>query len=161
MADEEEALRAALRAEGINLPPGHHDGVAEALIQLFGFLPPEDRKRLDDIARTRLKLKRFPVPPAYEAPLREWQLARGVDIMLAEDSPPYPAELAHAAHQDGAAKAHYAQIRTLAIVLVWLVAMITPVVEQRIGAEAQSITQAEVGQISLALAITVLMKKAR
>jgi hypothetical protein len=161
MADEWEALGAALRAEGINLPPGHHGGAAEALIQLFGFLPPEDRKRLDDIARARLKLTRFPVSPAYEAPVREWQLARGVDIMLAEESPPYPAELVLSAHQDDSAKARYVQIRTLAIVLVWLVAMITPVVEQRIGAKAQSITEAAVGQISLALAIIALMKKAR
>lgn len=57
------------------------------------------------------------------------------------------------------AKPNRAQLQTLAIVLVWLLAVIVPIVQQRLGAEGQLVTDAEVGTLSFALAITVLLKQ--
>lgn len=53
----------------------------------------------------------------------------------------------------------HVQVQTLGLVLVWLMAIIVPVVQQCLTAGAQSVTDAEVGTISLALAITALMKQ--
>jgi hypothetical protein len=72
--------------------------------------------------------------------------------------PPYPADLVQTPQQQDAAKTSHAQFMTLVKVLIWLLLIIVPVVEQRLGAEARSVTDAEVGTVSLALAITVLMK---
>jgi hypothetical protein len=69
-------------------------------------------------------------------------------------TPPHPADLVQTPQ---AAKLSHAQLRTLLIGLVWLLAIIVPIVQQRLSAEAQMVTDAEVGTLSLALAITVLM----
>lgn len=69
--------------------------------------------------------------------------------------------LRHAPMPASTAKDRHAQLMTFVIVLVWLMAILVPIVQQRLNAEGQLVTDAEVGTISLALAITALMKQGR
>lgn len=95
--------------------------------------------------------------PGSPARAEFWlQIIGGVPRTLSPH--PYPADLARAL-QDDAGKSRHAQLQTLAIVLVWLMAIIVPIVQARLSAEAQTMTDAEVGTLSLALAITALMKQ--
>jgi hypothetical protein len=73
-------------------------------------------------------------------------------------TPPYPADLVQTPQQDAVKSS---QIRTLVIVLIWLMAIIVPIVQQRLSTEGQLVTDAEVGTLSFALAITTLMKQGR
>jgi hypothetical protein len=133
------------------------DTSIRAVIRAVRDLPPSDILLLGELLDTLRK------PTSYETLLKtpfELLLPRMTITATAIVKPPYPADLVQAPPQD-AVKARQAQLRTLAMVLIWLMAIIVPIVQQRFGAEGQAITDAEVGTTSLALAITVLMKQSR
>lgn len=73
----------------------------------------------------------------------------------------YVYDLARAPQPASPARDRHAQTRALLIVLVWLMAVILPIVQQCLSAEGQLVTDAEVGTLSFALAITVLLKQGK
>lgn len=149
------ALSSAVTDERV--PPAVHMRVdpapTRAILKVLQELTPVERRLLADMVG-----KQVEVPPRVaERVLSILNSQRtGSDLL-----PLPPANLAQVPQPAGTAKTRHAQLQTLVIVLIWLMAIIVPIVQQRLGAEAQSITDAEVGTASLALAITTLMKQAR
>jgi hypothetical protein len=149
VADDLDALRAELSAYGVRLrkmiTPDTTMQEVRAVIQAVQDLPPTEIDRLADIVSV-LKTGRL-----------EARLTRPGAVAF-RVIPPYPADLVRDPPQATSAKVRRAQLQALVMVLVWLLAITVPLVQQRLSAEAQSVTDAEVGTISLALAVTALMK---
>jgi hypothetical protein len=135
------------------LGPGHYHprtpADVRAILRAVRDLPAADLMLLSELAKV-LKQKHPNDPIEYQ-----WRL--GGSPFYISMGQPFPADLDEPASSPQARK----HLQALAVALVWLMAIIVPIVQQRLSAEGQIITDAEVGTLSFALAITALLKQAK
>ena len=110
---------------------------------------------MEATAAHRLLFVTLITPDPAQLPPLDLRLPRMGISGTAVVTPPPPADLVQTPQQDAVKSS---QIRTLVKVLIWLMAII---VQQRLSTEGQLVTDAEVGTLSFALAITALMKQGR
>jgi hypothetical protein len=125
------------------------------LDQWLRALPVAEKQRIADLAYASLR----GVLTEDAPPLDKREVLLTALVVFSPQSP--SAAGAESVRLPDAAKPTRVQLQTLVMALIWLMAVIVPIVQQRLSAEGQSVTEAEVGTVGLALAATALLKQAR